>query len=310
LLRFIQASWVVHPTRKPLLFNGPFFRGTYNGIAPNALDVNYRSNRTLVEFTKIAGYSESLKSNSPDLQLHLIADSEKKRPSDWPSLLYWCADWEKLLDPAFPCVCFTYDDRTSSQINDFEAGAVGSLIWSLQRRMADRPRNERRFDGSFDTQGSRKLFGPKDFWNKGIGVVTPHRAQMAKIIHELQSIFVSHPPEDIRNAVDTVERFQGQQRDVIIASFGVGDPDIINIEDEFLYNLNRFNVLTSRARTKLIVFVTRPLLEHLSNDTDVLNESRLLKQFVEFYCVSPESLQLGFIKDGAAVQRDGILRRR
>lgn len=176
--------------------------------------------------------------------------------------------------------------------------------------MANRPQNERRFDGSFDTNRSRTLFKPGEFWNKGIGVVTPHRAQMAKIVHELQSIFGSHPPEDIRNAVDTVERFQGQQRDVIIASFGVGDPDIISTEDEFLYNLNRFNVLTSRARTKLIVFVTRPLLEHLSNDTEVLNESRLLKQFAEFYCGSPERLQLGFIKNGTEVHRHGILSRR
>ena len=28
--RFILASWVGYPTRKPLLFNGPVFRGTYN----------------------------------------------------------------------------------------------------------------------------------------------------------------------------------------------------------------------------------------------------------------------------------------
>lgn len=104
---------------------------------------------------------------------------------------------------------------------------------------------------------------------------------MAKIVHTLQSVFSNHPPEGIRSAVDTVERFQGQQRDVIVASFGIGDPDIVSTEDEFLYNLNRFNVLTSRARVKLIVFVTRPLLEHLSNDVEVLKQSRLLKQFAD-----------------------------
>jgi DNA replication ATP-dependent helicase Dna2 len=107
---------------------------------------------------------------------------------------------------------------------------------------------------------------------------------MGKIVHRLQEIFRSDAAEDIRGAVDTVERFQGQQRDVIIASFGIGDPDIIGSEDEFIYNLNRFNVLTSRARAKVILFVTRSLLDHLSDDVKVLEQSRLIKQFAEGFC--------------------------
>jgi superfamily I DNA and/or RNA helicase len=67
-------------------------------------------------------------------------------------------------------------------------------------------------------------------------------------VTRLQTIFPDHSPTAIWSAVDTVERFQGQQHDVIIASFGLGDPDLIRAEDEFLYNLNRFNVMASRAR--------------------------------------------------------------
>ena len=81
----------------------------------------------------------------------------------------------------------------------------------------------------------------------------------------------------IREAVDTVERFQGQQRDVIIASYTLGDPDQIAEEDEFLMSLNRFNVIASRARAKLVLLVSQEVISHLAHNTDVLRESRLLK---------------------------------
>lgn len=48
--------------------------------------------------------------------------------------------------------------------------------------------------------------------------------------------------------IDTVERFQGGERDTIIVSFGVGDTDIIEGEEEFLLQLERTNVAISRAR--------------------------------------------------------------
>ena len=107
---------------------------------------------------------------------------------------------------------------------------------------------------------------------------------MSRIVTRLQQIFSADDPEKIRAAVDTVERFQGQQRDVVIASFGIGDPDLIRSEDEFLYSLRRFNVLASRARAKLIVLASQSLIDHLPNDAQVLEESRLLKRFVETFC--------------------------
>jgi hypothetical protein len=85
---------------------------------------------------------------------------------------------------------------------------------------------------------------------------------------------------------------------------------LIASEDEFLFNLNRFNVLTSRSRAKLIVFATKTLLEHLSNDKNVLEHSRFLKRFSESYCCDSKPMQLGFVKEGNDILRSGALRRK
>lgn len=281
----------------------------HHGIPPSPLDINYRSNRTLVDFTRLAGYSPQLCSNSPDLRLQFLAPIPDQKPPAWPAELFWSTEWAKFLDPDYPAISFIYDDHSSSQVNDFEADAVAALIWLLHGSLTDHLLNERVADGSVPPP-STTAYTATNFWQRAVGVVTPHRAQMAKIVSRLQGLFHSDPLEDIRGAVDTVERFQGQQRDVIIASFGLGDPDIIRSEDEFLFNLNRFNVLTSRARAKLIVLVTRPLVEHLSNDINTLAESRLLKLFAETYCANPEPIQLGLLKGNVPESRQGVLRRR
>lgn len=283
-----------------------YFRN-HHTIRPSSLDINYRSNKTLVDFTKLAGYSPDLKSYSPDLKLEFLTALPTEQPANWPKHLFWAPDWELFLDPAFAAVAFIYEDRLSSQINDFEAEAVVALITLLNGRLCNQLLNDARQP---QTSAAKSPYTVSQFWEKAVGVVTPHRAQMAKIIVRLQQIFPDHPSKLIRSAVDTVERFQGQERDVIIASFGVGDPDIIGSEQEFLYNLNRFNVLTSRARAKLIVFVTRPLLDHLADDIDILKESRLLKQFAEAYCVNSQLIQVGCVKNLKSIKRAGYLRRK
>ena len=285
-----------------------YFR-RHHGIVPSPLNVNYRSNEPLVRLTRVAGYSASLESYSPNLKLRLLSTITAAKPANWPTDLFWTADWAKLLDPEYPAVCVVYDDTLSSQVNDFEADAVASLLWLLEGRLADKLDNERQPDGSVVAVGSNTPYNSQGFWEKAVGVVTPHRAQMAKVTRRLQQVFPGHSPDSIRSAVDTVERFQGQQRDVIVASFGLGDPDIISTEDEFLYSLNRFNVLTSRSRAKLVVFLTWSLLDHLSSDIDVLEESRLLKQFAYSFCTDAGPVRLGFVRNGIEVEREGLLRR-
>lgn len=110
--------------------------------------------------------------------------------------------------------------------------------------------------------------------------------------------------------MDTVERFQGQERNVIIASYVLGDPDAIADEDEFLMSLNRFNVMVSRPRVKLIVLVSREIVDHLSGDLDTLRDSRLLKVFADSFCGDPRPMTLRFIEEGAGREVPGVFRHR
>jgi DNA replication ATP-dependent helicase Dna2 len=281
----------------------------HHQITPYPLQVNYRSCQTLVDFTKRAGYDPGLLAYHEDLRLAFLPPGiPTEQPANWPNELYWTPSWTQLLDPQYPATCFIYEDDVAGQSNSFEADTVAALIWLLYGRL-DRQLTSERKGKKFATLTGQS-HDEKSFWEQAIGVVTPHRAQMSKIVSRLQAIFPNDNPTTIWNAVDTVERFQGQQRDVIVASFGLGDVDLIRSEDEFLYSLNRFNVMASRARAKLIVLLTRSLIDHLSDDGDVLQESRLLKNFAESFCQSPTSIVLGHRENGIDVLKPGILRRR
>ena len=279
----------------------------HNKIKPIPLQNNYRSNETIVAFTRLAGYDPGLKSHSPDLSIRFLDPIPTFQPDHWPEDLFWTSDWKYLLNPEQATTCFIYDDELSSQVNSFEADAITALIYLLFGRLKQELANEKGSDNSVKPT-TDCIHDKASFWQTAVGIITPHRAQQSKIVQRLQMAFPSHPADKIRDAVDTVERFQGQERQVILASFGLGDPDMIQSEDEFLYSLNRFNVLASRAKAKLIIFTTQTLVDHLSNDSEVLEESRLLKRYAEIFCNKERSLNLGYFRNGILENRSGVMK--
>ncbi|WP_398472082.1 AAA domain-containing protein [Tardiphaga sp.] len=92
--------------------------------------------------------------------------------------------------------------------------------------------------------------------------------------------------------MDTVERFQGQEKAVMIASFGLGDKDQIAAEEVFLFSLNRFNVTASRAKAKFIAIMSRRMVDHLPSDKVALHQSRLLKHFVDGFLQRSETVSM------------------
>ena len=292
----------------------------HRGVPTQPLETNYRANRTLVEFTRGAGYGK-LVSNSPDLRINLLPGPAPAGGSDGgeePTDLLRSPVLERFLLPEAPAVAFVYDDPFSGQSNPFEADVVAGLLRLLRGRLGRRLINERGRRAPADANagsprhtplglsaGPRDFDAPHDeetFWKRAVGVVAPHRAQISEITGRLFKLFGRTAPDArlIRGAVDTTERFQGQQRDIVIASFGVGDLGLIRGEEDFLFNLNRFNVMASRARAKLIVLATRTLLDHLPEEREVLDHSLLLKRYALNYCDNAERIELA--------GRSGVLR--
>ena len=280
-------------------------------VQPSILEENYRSNRVIVELAHEAGYDRSLTSYSPDLRIDMLTPIPTTAPpTGWPQSLFWTPEWASLLEPDSPVSCFVYPEGRSSQWNPFEADAVAALAFLLYGRLGDQLLNERDPNSGRVIAVSHTPYTMDDFWQRGIGIVTPHRAQQALIVARLQQVFgpLGASNQLIRDAVDTVERFQGQQRDVIIASFALGDQDAIQDEDEFLMSLNRFNVMTSRARAKLVTLVTQEVVNHLSSELDVLRQSRLLKVFVESFCDNARPMTLGHVSTNGTIQVNGLFK--
>ncbi len=258
---------------------GPAF-----AIEPVMLNRSFRSNREIVAFVREAGYGEDLEAAERNAGLRISTGRPvaTTQPGDWPETLPFSPHLARILAPEKPLVAVVHNDRFSSQRNDAEADLATGLVLTLFKAGL---RDLEAEDG--------RLYTPEDFFRRGVGIVTPHRAQQAAVYDRLHAAL---PPTIDRNlvfgSVDTVERFQGQEKAVMLASFGLGDADQIAAEEQFLFSLNRFNVTASRARAKFIAIISRRLVDHLPRDRQALEESRLLKHFVDGFLGQTEQIDL------------------
>jgi DNA replication ATP-dependent helicase Dna2 len=104
-----------------------------------------------------------------------------------------------------------------------------------------------------------------------VGIVTPFRRQAREIRRRLrQSLEV---PADLSDAIviDTVERMQGQEREVICISTAASHAGFLEAIGEFLFLPQRLNVAVSRARTKVIVLASDALLSSAPSEDRLID---------------------------------------
>ncbi|RZV29454.1 MAG: DNA/RNA helicase, partial [Sphingomonadaceae bacterium] len=95
---------------------------------------------------------------------------------------------------------------------------------------------------------------------ENILVVAPYNMQVNALAAAL--------PQAAR--VGTVDKFQGQEAEVVIVSLATSTPDDLPRHVEFFYSKNRINVAISRARTLALVVANPKLLELDAKSVDHL----------------------------------------
>ncbi len=120
-----------------------------------------------------------------------------------------------------------------------------------------------------------------------IGIIAPYRAQVATLRHYLfEPEQLARWREDYqldaietRLTVDTVDRFQGGERQIIIISFATQHVPQGDLRD-FLTNPNRLNVALTRAQHKLILVGSVTVLEQLDIFSRLIAYCRSMKTII------------------------------
>ncbi len=199
---------------------------------------NWRMSRTLCLYPAEQIYTSDYRSAGEDIAARRLSLAK-------PSAVNAMAD--ELLDPDYPLVIAVLDGIRATVENRIEADLVARAAVQLRQRLQIGPRRPYP-----DT-----LEGDAAFWKDGLFVVSPHHIQIKAIRRALMTARAWHGAP----FVETVDRMQGQECEVVIVSYGVSDVEHAMNEKEFIYSLNRLNVSITRARTKTIVFLPRPLIE-------------------------------------------------
>ncbi len=111
-------------------------------------------------------------------------------------------------------------------------------------------------------------------------MVVPYRAQ-SRLIRSLLRHQIADENTFKQLVVDTVERMQGQEREVVLVSFATASAAFASRLAHFLFQPQRLNVAVTRPRTKLILIGSRHMLDGIANDPEQIETYELLRGLLD-----------------------------
>ena len=157
-----------------------------------------------------------------------------------------------VLDPAHPLVWVAFDHGDGTVMQNDEAVAAARLVQALVR-------------GGVAAEE--------------IAVVVPWRKQARRIRHHLRGRLT----EDAARlcVVDTVERMQGQEREVVIVSMACSEAMFLARHAGFIYQPNRLNVAITRARTKAIILASTLLADFSPDGWETVEDAAVFSSLLQ-----------------------------
>ena len=222
-------------------------RSLYPEDCQVTLDTTYRMNKEICAFPSKTWYHSRLYP-APSVQnarLCLNDPAETYNPTEDDSIL------SDILNPEQPVTLVLTDHQGCGQQSDVEADLMAALA-------------------------GRLMLG-HGLASDRMAIITSHRAQNNAIIQRLGKIMTDHPPTRLP-LVDTVERIQGAERDVILFGLTASDPD--HLTSEFLNSPNRLNVAMTRARKKLVIMGSQAFFSVIPDSDALLARHCCFKQLL------------------------------
>jgi hypothetical protein len=170
-----------------------------------------------------------------------------------------------VLAPEHPIIAIIHDEDESMVRNRYEQELITPVLEALA-----------------DPRGLD--YGPE----RGLGVVVPHRAQRAALREEVRCLTRLDPRTGAVtvSAVDTVERFQGDEREVIVVSATESDREYLLAAGEFLLDPRRLTVALSRAKRKMVLVASRSIFTFFSADEELFANAQLWKNLLRHTCTT------------------------